>query len=61
MKEIVGGLDIMVDYYHGRSIASWVTEHPSIILWVRQRCKRPISEAYRVIRRRKDPVSTSAF
>ncbi|MCE7067217.1 hypothetical protein [Dyadobacter sp. CY326] len=42
MKEIVGELNIVVDYYHGRSIASWVTGHPSIILWVRQRSKRPI-------------------
>ncbi|QRR00871.1 hypothetical protein [Dyadobacter sandarakinus] len=42
MKKIVGELNIMVDYYHGGRIASWVRENPSMILWVRQRAKRPI-------------------
>jgi hypothetical protein len=42
MKKIIGELDIMFDYYHGGRIASWVRENPSIVLWVRQRSKRPI-------------------
>ncbi|MCF2492849.1 hypothetical protein [Dyadobacter chenhuakuii] len=42
MKKIIGELDIMVDYYHGGRIASWVRESPSIVLWVRQRAKRPV-------------------
>lgn len=36
MKKAIGNLDIAVDYYHGGRIASWVKEHPSIMLWVRQ-------------------------
>ncbi|MHA4738883.1 hypothetical protein [Dyadobacter sp. MSC1_007] len=42
MKKAIGGLDIKVDYYHGGRIATWVREHPSIILWIRYRAKRPI-------------------
>jgi hypothetical protein len=42
MKKAIGELDVMVDYYHGGSLAAWVKEHPSIILWVRERSKRPI-------------------
>lgn len=42
MKKAIGKLDIIVDYYHGGRIASWVRDHPSIVLWVRQRSKLPI-------------------
>jgi hypothetical protein len=35
MKKSIGELGIMVDYYHGGRIASWVRENPSIVLWVR--------------------------
>ncbi|WAC14934.1 hypothetical protein [Dyadobacter pollutisoli] len=42
MKKAIGGLDVKVDYYHGGRIATWVREHPSIILWIRHRVKRPI-------------------
>lgn len=42
MKKAIADLNIKVDYYHGGRIASWVREHPAIILWVRQRANRPI-------------------
>ncbi|MCF2498911.1 hypothetical protein [Dyadobacter chenhuakuii] len=42
MRKVIGEHSIMVDYYHGGRIASWVRENPSIVLWVRQRSKRPI-------------------
>ena len=42
MKEIVSGHSIKVAYYDGGRIATWVRNHPSLILWVRSRAKRPI-------------------
>lgn len=42
MKKVIGDLEVVVDYYHGGRIATWVKEYPSVILWVRQRSKRPI-------------------
>jgi len=42
MKKVIGDFEVVVDYYHGGRIATWVKEYPSIILWVRQRSKRPI-------------------